>query len=138
MTPANSVFVDTSGWVALLTHNDAHHSRAAAAFEDLQHSRTLLYTSDYVVDETITTILMRGDHKQSVVAGDVLFTSRLIKTISVGPATLSKAWELYKKFKDKKFSFTDVTSFVIMKDLNLRRAFSFDRDFVQAGFETIP
>ncbi|MBK8871812.1 MAG: hypothetical protein IPN19_12475 [Elusimicrobia bacterium] len=51
------------------------------------------------MDETITTILMRGGHKQSVVAG-TSFTSRLIKTISVGP-TLSKAWTSYKKFKDK-------------------------------------
>lgn len=135
MTPADSVFVDTSGWVALLTHNDAHHARASAAFEELQRSQTVLYTSDYVVDETITTILMRGSHKQSVFAGDALFTSRLIKIISVNPTYLSKAWELFKKFKDKKFSFTDVTSFVIMKDMGLRRAFSFDNDFIQAGFE---
>ncbi|MBK8576475.1 MAG: hypothetical protein IPN90_12650 [Elusimicrobia bacterium] len=68
-------------------------------------------------------------------AGDALFTSRLIKIISVNPTYLSKAWELFKKFKDKKFSFTDVTSFVIMKDMGLRRAFSFDNDFIQAGFE---
>ena len=89
MTPANSVFVDTSGWVALLTHNDGHDARAAVAFEELQRARTVLYTSDYVVDETITTILMRGNHKQSVYAGDVLFTSRLIKTVSVGPSYLT-------------------------------------------------
>lgn len=137
MTPMEGVFVDTSAWVALLTNNDAHHPRATTAFEELQRSRTVLYTSDYVVDETITTILMRGSHKQSVYAGDVLFTSRLIKTISVGSTYLPKAWELYKKFKDKKFSFTDVTSFVIMREMGIRKAFSCDNDFIQAGFEVV-
>jgi len=46
-------------------------------------------------------------------------------------------WELYQKYKDKKFSFTDVTSFSIMKDLNIKKAFAFDREFIQAGIELI-
>lgn len=138
MTPTDSVFVDTSGWVALLTDNDTHHIRASALFEELQQSRSTLFTSDYILDETITTILKRGSHKQSVYAGDVLMTSHLIKIVPVSPTCFSKAWDLYKKFKDKKFSFTDVTSFTIMKDMGLRKAFSFDNDFVQAGFDVIP
>ncbi len=138
MTPTDGVFVDTSGWVALLTANDTHHARASVLFEELQQSRSTLFTSDYIVDETITTILKRGNHKQSVYAGDILMTSRLIKIVSVNPAYFLKAWDLYKRFKDKQFSFTDVTSFLIMKDMGLRKAFSFDNDFVQAGFNVIP
>ena len=138
MTPTDGVFVDTSGWVALLTANDTHHVRAATLFEHLRRSRSTLFTSDYILDETITTILKRGGHKQSVYAGNVLMTSHLIKIVSVSPSYFSKAWDLYKKFKDKQFSFTDVTSFIIMKDMGLHKAFSFDSDFVQAGFDVIP
>jgi len=129
------VFVDTSGWVALFVSNDKYHKKAASIFEEIKNSKAIIYTSDYVIDETITTILVRGSHKQSVLAGEALFISKIIKIIHVCPDYLQVAWELYQKYKDKMFSFTDVTSFVIMKDLNIGKALAFDREFMQAGIE---
>jgi len=131
------VFVDTSGWVALFVENDQNHKKAVSIFEEIKNSKVPIYTSDYCIDETITTILARGSHKQSVLAGEALFTSKIIKIIHVYPDYLQAAWELYQKYKDKMFSFTDVTSFAIMKDLNMKKAFAFDREFVQAGIELI-
>lgn len=129
------VFVDTSGWVALFVDNDKYHRRAVSTLEEIKNSKALIYTSDYVIDETITTILARGNHKQSVLAGEALFTSKIIKVVHVCPDYLQNAWELYRKYKDKMFSFTDVTSFVIMKSLAIGKAFTFDREFIQAGVE---
>lgn len=131
------VFVDTSGWVALFVENDQNHKKAVSIFEEIKNSKVPIYTSDYCIDETITTILARGSHKQSVLAGEALFTSKIIKIVHVCPDYLQAAWELYQKYKDKMFSFTDVTSFAIMKDLNMKKAFAFDREFVQAGIELI-
>ena len=128
--------MDTSGWVALFVDNDQNHKKAASIFEDIKSLKgTLIYTSDYIIDETITTILTRGSHKQSVLAGEALFTSKIIKIIHVSADYLQAAWGLYQKYKDKRFSFTDVTSFAIMKDLNIIKAFAFDREFTQAGIE---
>ncbi len=129
------VFVDTSGWVALFVENDKNHQKAVSIFEEIKSSKALIYTSDYCIDETITTILARGNHKQSALAGEALFTSKLIKIVHVCPDYLQAAWELYQKYKDKRFSFTDVTSFAIMKDLNIKRAFAFDREFIQAPLD---
>ncbi len=129
------IFVDTSGWVALFVENDRNHKKAVSIFEEIKSSKALIYTSDYIVDETITTILARGSHRQSVFAGEALFTSEIIKIVPVSSDYLQTAWELYQKYKDKKFSFTDVTSFTIMKDLNIKKAFAFDREFLQAGIE---
>lgn len=131
------VFVDTSGWVALFVENDKNHKNAVSIFEEIKRSKILIYTSDYCIDETITTILARGSHKQSVLAGEAIFTSKIIKIVHVCPDYLQSAWELYQKYKDKMFSFTDVTSFAIMKDLNIKKAFGFDKEFVQAGMELI-
>ena len=131
------VFVDTSGWVALFVENDKNHKKAVSIFEEITSLKALIYTSDYCIDETITTILARGSHKQSVLAGEALFTSKIIKIVHVCPDYFQSAWELYQKYKDKRFSFTDVASFVIMKDFDIRKAFAFDREFVQAGIELI-
>ena len=131
------IFVDTSAWVALFVANDIDHGRATAAFETLKKFKTLLYTSDYVVDETITTILARGSRKQSVLAGSALLTSAIIKIVHVAPDYLKPAWALYQKYTDKKFSFTDVSSLAIMKDMGMTKAFAFDRELSQAGIELI-
>ena len=131
------IFVDTSGWVALFVKNDVNHKKAISIFQELKEAKALIYTSDYVIDETITTILVRGNYKQSLIAGNALFNSEIIKYIYVAPEYLEPAWKLYQKYKDKKFSFTDVTSFVISKSFNISKVFTFDKNFYQAGFELL-
>jgi glucose-1-phosphate thymidylyltransferase len=39
------------------------------------------------------------------------------KVISIEEDIETRSWELFKKFSDKKFSFTDCTSFVILQDI---------------------
>ena len=129
--------MDTSAWVGLFVANDINHKRATSIFETLKESKALLYTSDYVLDETITTILARGSHKQSVLAGRALFTSDIIKIVHVSPDYLGPTWELYQKYTDKKFSFTDVSCLCIMEDLGITKAFAFDRELSQAGVSLI-
>jgi len=40
--------------------------------------------------------------------------------------------------QDKRWSFTDCTSFVLMQNLGIRKALTFDANFRQAGFATFP
>jgi len=131
------IFVDTSGWVALFVENDRHHKKAVSVFEEMKQAKMSIYTSDYVIDETITTIGVRGNHRQSVVAGEALFSSEIIKIVYVAPDYLGKTWILYQKYRDKEFSFTDVSCFSIMKELHIGKAFSFDSDFALVGIALI-
>jgi predicted nucleic acid-binding protein len=49
------------------------------------------------------------------------------------------AFTIFKQYADKDFSFTDCTSFSIMKSLNLNKAFAFDKHFEQYGnFNRLP
>jgi len=55
----------------------------------------------------------------------------------------SSAWALRKKYRDKpEISFTDFTSFVIMKELGIRKVFTVTGDShfedVGMGFEILP
>lgn len=45
---------------------------------------------------------------------------------------------MLRQHADKADSFTDATSFIVMQDRNITEAFTFDKDFAQAGFTTIP
>jgi len=43
-----------------------------------------------------------------------------------------------KETKEKHWSFTDFTSFLVMKQMNTTNAFGFDQNFEQAGFMLLP
>jgi hypothetical protein len=50
-----------------------------------------------------------------------------------------EAWRQFREFRDKDWSFTDISSKVVMERLSIRKAFAFDRHFRQFGsFEVIP
>jgi predicted nucleic acid-binding protein len=46
---------------------------------------------------------------------------------------LTLAWETFRQFDDKSWSFTDCTSKVVMEQLNIKVAFAFDHHFQQFG-----
>jgi len=56
----------------------------------------------------------------------------------VSLARADKARGLFFRYRDKVFSFTDCTSFVVRRELKLREAFTTDHHFVPAGFATKP
>jgi len=44
----------------------------------------------------------------------------------------------FVKHKDKSYSLTDCASFLVMKQFRIRKALTFDKHFIQAGFEKMP
>jgi len=128
------VFVDTSALVALFDRRDRHHAQAVALFDRIRAERARLVITDYIFDETITTVLAAAGHRSAVMVGEFLLSSRIVETIRIDDGLKSKAWDYFRKHDDKFFSFTDCTSFVAMKGLKISRFFSFDADFRQAGF----
>jgi predicted nucleic acid-binding protein len=49
-----------------------------------------------------------------------------------------EAFRIFEKYTDKRLSFTDCTSFALMKRLGISKAFAFDEDFLAVGFELVP
>jgi uncharacterized protein len=129
------LFVDTSAWLALNDKNDQYHQDALLKKAIIKTRKIDLITSDYVVDETLTIIRYRVSHQAAVVYGDSLMNSRIVTIIGITENEKLAAWALFKKYSDKELSFTDCTSFALMKKLGLRQAFSFDDHFRQTGFQ---
>lgn len=95
--------------------------------------------TDCVFDETVTVLRFQsGRHDVAAAAGRVLRGSEGVRLVPVGPPAFEEAWTLFLERPDKRWSFADCTSFVVMEDLDIRKAASFDRNFAEAGFAVLP
>jgi predicted nucleic acid-binding protein len=131
------IFVDTAAWIALEVTNDEHY-KAATAFRRGPGRAFRWLTTNWVIWETVTWLRHRASHTAAVRFGERVLTSKQLNLILVTSEHEARAWELFKRYHDKEFSFVDCTSFVIMKALHLTTAFTFNGDFDQAGFLTLP
>ena len=93
--------------------------------------------SDYIFDECVTTVNARADHAIAVRAGDFMLSSNVIELIWLDQELKLKAWEYFTTHADKGYSFTDCTSFVLMKEMKLTHYLAFDKHFEQAGFRLL-
>lgn len=132
------LLIDTSGWCAVYNRSDINHHRACACWKQIAQTLGLFYTTDYILDETLTLLRTRVDHKAAVEFGRIILSSRVVKVLPIIGERWRKAWRLFVKYEDKNFSFTDCTSFVVMKELRLPAALAFDHHFPQMGFITVP
>lgn len=124
------IFVDTGAWFAAAVPSDPDHS---AASRWLAGNTEPLLTTDYVVDETLTLLRARGERARALLLGEAFFVARLAEVYRLTPADIASAWEVFKRFDDKDWSFTDCTSKVVIEGRGLRQAFAFDQHFRQFG-----
>lgn len=128
-------FSDTSWWIALMAHRDTNHHKAKESLKRIKKEKIEIYVSDYVFDETVTLLRRKTNFKISHLFGENILTSKIANLIFTGKKDFQEAWRIYKKFEDQDFSFTDCTSFAIMKRLKINKALTFDRHFVVMNFD---
>jgi predicted nucleic acid-binding protein len=131
---ARDVFVDSAGFLALWDASDEHHLVAGRLQEELAGKRRFFFTSDYVVDETITLLLMRHSHAAAADFLDTVQRSEALRLEWIGPERFYAGAALFRRHADKEWSFTDCISFALMRELRTRDAFTTDHHFQQAGF----
>ena len=131
----NRVFVDTSAWFSFINKDDPQHERVTQYLKDFTG---VLITSNFIFDEIVTLVLIRSDHKKAVKIGSVLKDPTIVRLITLSLEDEELAWDYFKQADDKTFSFTDCTSFILMKRLHITTALSLDSHFDQAGFSRVP
>ncbi|HUE70363.1 MAG TPA: PIN domain-containing protein [Pirellulaceae bacterium] len=128
MTP---IFADTSYYIALLSPRDAWHAQAVAFSRSI--SGPVLVT-DFVVLE-IANMYSATPRRDEVAA--FIMALRIDSSVTIIPATrdlLDRGLSLYRSRRDKEWSLTDCTSFVVMQDHAVTEALTSDHHFEQAGF----
>ena len=127
-----SALVDSGATLALADSDDKHHADAVAIQHNLVTAHARLYTTNFLVDETYTLILARMGYRFAV---QFLTDDRdgTITIVRITAADDQRAEQILRQYDDKRFSYTDATSFAVMERLGIDAAFSFDRNFIEYG-----
>jgi predicted nucleic acid-binding protein len=131
------VFIDTMGWACLLDRREAKHEQAGRLLAGWGELQRPLVTTDYVVDETATLLVAR---RAGGVLGEffeLVERSAALTLTPVGPGRFREACRYLLKHRDQGYSFTDVTSFIVMQELGVAEALTEDRHFEKAGFRCL-
>jgi len=128
------VFIDTGAFLAISDNSDNSHSIATKTFHEVIEQNAKFHTSNFVIDETITLIRARVGHKaaESFIKA---FNSSNTKQHYVNKDVESRAIDIFTKYRDKDFSFTDCTSFALIDKHRIDAAMSFDKHFSQYGYK---
>lgn len=132
------VFVDTGGWMALADAADLDHDRAKIFRDQWLRSGGGFVSTDFVLDETLTLLRMRLGLDAAERWWAQIEASARLRWEWIDQSRAEKARHWFFRWRDKDFSFTDCTSFVVMRERRLRTALTTDQHFVQAGFQIAP
>jgi len=133
-----ALLVDTAGWMACADSADAAHSRSSAARDAALEAGQTLVTTDFVVDETLTLIRFRLGLGAADTWWQQVDRSPRLRWERIDSDRFEEARDLFFHYRDKDFSFTDCTSFAIMRELRLTHAITTDPHFRQMGFQMLP
>ena len=133
-----AMFVDTAGWVAAADAADPDRKRVCAERDQWLEAGGVLLTTDYVCDETLTVLRCRLGLDAAEAWWRMVEGSSRLRLESVDAARAEKARSIFFRYRDKDFSFTDCTSFVVMRELRIRRVLTLDPHFAQMAFEVVP
>ena len=130
-----SVFVDTGVFYAHQDPDAERHGAARAAFDALLDGEFgQPYTSDYVLDETVTLTRMRTGSFDAAdtVARRILgegATPEVFEVLDVSPELRAEALETFRRYEDHDLSFTDAATIAVCEARGIGTVLSFDDDF---------
>lgn len=127
--------VDTSAFYAFLDASDANHRAALALMRRLLEGREDLVTHSYVVVETCALVQRRlgADAVRSFI-DDIL---PIVRVVWIDEGLHRQATASLLGSLGRSISLVDWTSFTVMRERGITRAFAFDADFEAQGFRLL-
>ncbi len=134
---ASSVFLDTSGWLALLNRTETTHEQAIRAWASIVRGKHQIVLTDWVVAETGNGLARAKDKTRLAEALDRILQVPHNELVYIHEDLLRKAIALFGQHTDKSWGLVDCASFIVMRERNIAEAFTTDHDFEQAVFRCL-
>lgn len=138
------LFIDTWGWLELRDRRSPRHKEVRSFYDNIQRQGAIAYTTDYVLDETLTRLFSRLHFQAAEESLDLIqqtISSGFLRLEWITEERFNLAVKLRRRYKDKpRISFTDLTSMVAMLELGITDVLTEDDHFIQVGlgFNKIP
>ena len=130
------LLADTSALIALYLPDEKNHQRAAAFGQRKPEPRFVL--TELILGELATRLRVRAGAERAVEFARDVQRSERYQLVYTDSELLDGGLAKMARFSDKRLSLTDCVSFELMEKLGLPAAFTFDRNFRDCGFETVP
>ncbi|MHA1131149.1 MAG: type II toxin-antitoxin system VapC family toxin [Candidatus Helarchaeota archaeon] len=132
-----TIFIDTGIFVAFFNKDDINHKRSKMIMKEIVEKKYgMAFTSDYIIDETLTVILSKTKRyldavkAGSFILGEIEDIPHFITLITINNELFNSTWQLYKANKyDKVMSFTDYSSIILNNTYKIDCIASFDSHF---------
>ncbi len=131
-------FIDSSAFIAIYLNDDDFHDRAVSILAELREQKVKFLTSNFILDEIYTFLRARKNKNLAIKFSKILIDNvDIIKVVRISVKDEQEAFKFFKKINGKGVSFTDCTSFSVMRRYKVNKVFTFDDDFQKAGFDII-
>ena len=131
-----NIYIDTSGFLAILDADDDNHLKAKETWVKLISSGDNLICNNYVLVETFALVLHRlGFEAVRVLQEDML---PVVRIEWVDEFTHNMGISAMLTASRRKLSLVDCVSFEMMRRLGLKKVFAIDKHFSEQGFKCIP
>lgn len=131
----NGVFLDTVGLIAVWDTSDQWHAAAEEVFVHLLRENIPLLTTSYVLLECGNAASRRPyRHRANALRVQLRETGLLFDPTD---QETDVAWLAYDRREAGEAGIVDQSSFIVMRRLGVRQAFTNDGHFTAAGFETL-
>ncbi|MYE10070.1 MAG: PIN domain-containing protein [Gammaproteobacteria bacterium] len=131
-----SLFVDTSAILALVDADQERHQAVSGAWDAALDSGRALYTSNYVLVETLALVQRRLGLAAARDVSTALMP--LLSALWVDETLHETALAAVLAAGSRGLSLVDCTSFEIMRRHGLGEALTLDHDFARQGFRVAP
>lgn len=131
MTP---IFADTVYFLALLNPSDQWHPRAKALGLELGDP---LLTTEFVLMEVGDALSHPGNREHFARLTKLLYGQADVEIVDATSELFRHGCDLHARRRDKEWSLTDCTSFVVMNQRGIELALTSDHHFEQAGFRVL-
>lgn len=137
MTESQPIFIDTAFFKAFLDPKDDFHKDAIIIWKRLRKQHTKFITTNFVLDESFTLIRIRCKLPAAIKLRYLLHRYSLaISVVRVDVSDEARVWDWFEN-DWRHLSYTDCTSFAVMKRLELTEVATFDQHFAKAGFTVL-
>ncbi len=131
----NSNFFDTSAWFEMFTLENEKQSNAVK--EIIKSARYQIVTSDFVIDELMTLLRCRKKVNAIGAAWELINNPANVTRRSLSREDVDETYRLFQKFSDKEWSFTDCSSYLLIRRHAIPFACAFNGHFREFGIVNV-